>query len=69
MKLPMVPPTNPPVYVGPLRTRFLFGQFDGADHKSRAMWTDGRPSTVDVTDLAAELGAHSGSPPAVLDSH
>ncbi|MGA8297517.1 MAG: hypothetical protein WB770_10775 [Acidimicrobiales bacterium] len=29
----------------------------------------GGPSTVDVTDLAAELGIHSGSPPAVLDSH
>jgi len=29
----------------------------------------GGPSTVDVTDLAAELGIHSGSPPAVLGSH
>ena len=29
----------------------------------------GGPSPIDVTDLAAELGIHSGSPPAVLDSH
>jgi hypothetical protein len=29
----------------------------------------GGPSIVGVTDLAAELGVHSGSPPAVLGSH
>lgn len=43
MKLPISPPTNPPVYVGPLRTNPVFGQLKAQPDELEPTWTDGQP--------------------------
>ncbi len=40
-----------------------------ADEGAVGISVSGGLATVDMKDLAAELGIHPGSPPGVLDSH